>query len=135
MTTANVLKMAERDGVRVRLGASGNLKASGPREALARWLPELKAMKAAIFATINDDCARCFICGQPGLSWASVRRAKKALGIKAHKEALRDGWSWSLSKGLSISEEAQPFALSPFGRFEPLRDNPNSNSLGEEIEF
>ena len=70
-----------------------------------------------------------------GLSWASVRRAKKALGIKAHKEALRDGWSWSLSKGLSIPEEAQPFALSPFGRFEPLRNNPNSNSLGEEIEF
>jgi putative DNA primase/helicase len=72
-----------------------------------------------------------------GLSWASVRRAKKALGIKAHKEALRDGWSWSLSggKGLSIPEEAQPFALSPFGRFEPLRDNPNSNNLGEEIEF
>jgi hypothetical protein len=70
-----------------------------------------------------------------GLSWASVRRAKKALGIKAHKEALRDGWSWRLSKGPSIPEEAQPFALSPFGRFEPLRDNPSSNSLGEEIEF
>ena len=73
MTTANVLKMAERDGVRVRLGASGNLKASGPREALARWLPELKAMKAAIFATINDDCARCFICGQPAPFGFGVR--------------------------------------------------------------
>jgi putative DNA primase/helicase len=70
-----------------------------------------------------------------GLSWASVRRAKKALGIKAQKESLRDGWSWSLPKGLNISEEAQPFEVSPFGCFEPLRDNPNSNSLGEEIEF
>ena len=70
-----------------------------------------------------------------GLSWASVRRAKKALGIKPHKESLRDGWSWSLPKGLSIFEEAQPFGVSPFGCFEPLRDNSNSNSLGEEVEF
>jgi RecA-family ATPase len=70
-----------------------------------------------------------------GLSWASVRRAKKALGIKPHKGSLRDGWSWSLPKGLSIPEEAQPFAVSPFGCFEPLRGNSKAISQGEEIEF
>ena len=63
--TASILEMAERDGVRVRLGASGNVKASGPREALVRWLPELKARKPAILTAVNDSERRCFICGQP----------------------------------------------------------------------
>jgi hypothetical protein len=53
---ASVFKMPEGGGVRVRLGASGNLKPSGAREALVRWLPELKA---------RDSERRCFVCGQP----------------------------------------------------------------------
>jgi hypothetical protein len=65
--------MAERDGVRVRLGASGNLKASGPREALVRWLPELKAMKAAILAAVDDSERRCFVCGQSARFGFGVR--------------------------------------------------------------
>jgi hypothetical protein len=71
--TASILEMAERDGVRVRLGASGNLKASGPREALVRWLPELKAMKPAILAAVNDSERRCFVCGQPARFGFGVR--------------------------------------------------------------
>jgi hypothetical protein len=63
LTAASFLELAERDGVRVTLAASGAPKASGPRDALARWLPELKAMKPAILSAISD-ARRCFVCGQ-----------------------------------------------------------------------
>ena len=59
--------MAGRDGVRVGFSSSGGLKASGPRDALAKWLPELKAMKPAIAAAVaqvNDAAHRCRVCGQ-----------------------------------------------------------------------
>jgi hypothetical protein len=65
LTAASLLDLAARDGVRVTLAASGALRALGPREALARWLLELKAMKPAIFATVNDAERRCVVCGQP----------------------------------------------------------------------
>ena len=68
MTAANLLELAARDGVQIRLAPSGNLKASGPPDALAKWLPELKAMKPAIAAAVaqvNDAARRCDVCGQP----------------------------------------------------------------------
>ena len=68
MTAANLLELAARDGVQIRFAPSGNLKASGPRDALAKWLPELKAMKPAIAAAVaqvSDAAHRCDVCGQP----------------------------------------------------------------------
>jgi hypothetical protein len=59
--------MAERDGVRVGFSSSGGLKAFGPRNALAKWLPELRAMKPAIAAAVaqvSDAAHRCGVCGQ-----------------------------------------------------------------------
>ena len=62
MTATTLLEMAQRDGVRLEFSPSGGLKASGPRDALAKWLPELKAMKPAIAAAaaqVNDAAHRC----------------------------------------------------------------------------
>jgi hypothetical protein len=73
LTAPSVLELAARDGVQVRLAASGNLKASGPSEALARWLPELRAMKPAILSMIHNDQRRCFVCGQPASFGFGVR--------------------------------------------------------------
>jgi hypothetical protein len=67
MTATTLLEMAERDGVRVGFSQSGGLKVSGPRDALAKWLPELRAMKPAIAAAVAKVCdaaRRCGVCGR-----------------------------------------------------------------------
>jgi hypothetical protein len=54
-----------------------------------------------------------------GLSWATVRRAQKALGIKPSKDGFRAGWSWSLPpKMLKSDQDAHPQEV---GAFEHLR--------------
>jgi hypothetical protein len=67
LTATTLLETAERDDVRVGFSRSGGLKASGPRDALAKWLPELRAMKPAIAAAVaqaSDAARRCDVCGQ-----------------------------------------------------------------------
>lgn len=61
---------------------------------------------------------------QAGLSWATIKRAKKSLGIEAHKDGMNGKWSWSLPpKGLKNTEGAHTNSMSPFGKNEPLREN------------
>ncbi|MEW8548587.1 MAG: AAA family ATPase [Candidatus Thiodiazotropha sp.] len=60
---------------------------------------------------------------QAGLSWATIKRAKKSLGIEANKDGMDGKWSWSLPpKGLKKPEEAHTNCMGPFGGNEPLRD-------------
>ena len=59
-----------------------------------------------------------------GHAWPTVRRAQKALGIEAHKEAMKGPWLWQLpTKMLNSSEDAQEKTLSTFGGNEHLRQN------------
>jgi putative DNA primase/helicase len=51
-------------------------------------------------------------------SWATVRRAKKALGV----QGLDDCWVWQLPNMLTHPEEAHLSGVSTFGRGEHLRD-------------
>jgi hypothetical protein len=53
-----------------------NYAPSGPRDALAKWPPELKAMKPAIAAAaaqVNDAAHRCGVCGQVAHFGCDVR--------------------------------------------------------------
>jgi putative DNA primase/helicase len=51
-----------------------------------------------------------------GHSEATLRRAKRRLGVRADKVAMRGGWSWSLPpKMLTESEDAQGVGVSTFG--------------------
>jgi hypothetical protein len=58
LTAMALLEMVRRDGVQVGLSTGGRLKASGPRAALDKWLPELKARRPdieAVLAPVSDD--------------------------------------------------------------------------------
>jgi hypothetical protein len=70
-----------------------------------------------------------------GHAWATVRRAKKALGVVARKASMAAGWDWNLPKALTNPEEAQAFGVSPFEDFEPLREKSKAPGLDEEVEF
>jgi putative DNA primase/helicase len=67
-----------------------------------------------------------------GHSWATVRRAKDALRVEAHKTGFGDEWAWSLPKALTSSEDAQQKGMSAFGPSEHLR---GQGSLVHEVEF
>lgn len=58
-----------------------------------------------------------------GHSWATIKRAKKALQILANKMGLKEGWVWILPpKALKLSEEAHTKDVSAFAENEPLRE-------------
>ena len=69
-----------------------------------------------------------------GYSWTTIRRAKKALGIKPSKEGMKGGWIWQMpgreatkailenAKMLKNPEDAQQKEVSTFGEIEHLRD-------------
>ena len=58
------------------------------------------------------------------LSWSTVKRAKARLGIKAEKDGMDGGWSWSLPRrGSNLSEEDHVLNVSPFVPDEPLRQD------------
>lgn len=71
-----------------------------------------------------------------GYSWATIRRAKKSLGIEPVKEGMKAGWVWRMprqeaaraildnTKMLKISEYAQQKEVRIFGEIEHLRSDP-----------
>ena len=64
------------------------------------------------------------------LSWSTVKRAKARLGIKAEKDGMDGGWSWSLPRrGSNLSEEDHVLNMSPFVPDEPLRQDAISDEL------
>ncbi|SDG72190.1 AAA family ATPase [Propionivibrio dicarboxylicus] len=78
-----------------------------------------------------------------GYSWATIRRAQKALGIEPAKEGMKAGWVWRMpgqgavktvlenAKMLNNAEDAQQKVVSTFGKIEHLR-----NELGAvEVEI
>ena len=67
-----------------------------------------------------------------GYSWATIRRAQKALGIEPTKTGMKGGWVWTLPRRCSEEpEDAQQKVVSLFGNTEHLRDE----SDDVEVEF
>ena len=56
-----------------------------------------------------------------GHCWATIRRAKEALRVEAHKTGFGEVWEWRLPKVLTDSEDAHQDEVSAFGRSEHLR--------------
>ncbi|SEM81438.1 AAA domain-containing protein [Nitrosospira multiformis] len=68
-------------------------------------------------------------CKGAGYSVATLRRAKKRLGIRSKKDGLKGGWYWSLPD--PNSEDAHQNSVSTFGKFEHLRDNSSTSEQTE----
>lgn len=104
----------EADGGALREGREflNDLLANGPVSA--------KAVKAA--AT------------EAGISFATVRRAKKAVGVVTEKMAMNGGWNWKIQRRRSSNtEDAHQNSLSTFDKFEHLRESENDFDVMSEV--
>lgn len=71
-----------------------------------------------------------------GYSWATIRRAQKALGVEPAKEGMKAGWIWRMpeqraaktilknAKTLKNAEDAQHREVSTFGEIEQIQEVP-----------
>ena len=74
-----------------------------------------------------------------GLSWATIRRAKEALGAEARKTGMDGGWEWALPPRCSRNpEDAQQNNVGTFDKVEHLHSDGvpllSNITLGEEID-
>jgi putative DNA primase/helicase len=111
--------------------ATGDGKGSTVADA-QRFLADLLADGPLPVKTIRTDADGA------GYSWATIRRAKKALGVEAVKDGMKGGWLWQMpgqeaakailenAKMLKNAEDAQQKEVSTFGEIEHLRDDPGA---------
>ena len=64
MTPAEVIRRASLDGVSLSVSPGGNVKASGNKEALARWLPLIRESKAGVVDLLAELTALVRLCGE-----------------------------------------------------------------------
>ena len=112
--------------------ATGDDGEGGTLADAKRFLADLLADGPLPTKTIKADADGA------GYSWATIRRAQKALGIEPAKEGMKAGWVWRMpgqgaakailenAKMLKGVEDAQQKEVSTFGEIERLRNDPST---------
>lgn len=100
--------------------ATGDDDAGGTLAEAKRFLADLLADGPVPSKNIKADADGA------GYSWATIRRAQKALGLEAVKDGMKGGWTWRLpaqesAKVLKNPEDAQQKEVGTFGKPEHLR--------------
>jgi putative DNA primase/helicase len=71
---------------------------------------------------------------EAGISFATVKRAKKAIGVVAKKTAMNGGWVWKIQRrGSSNDEGAHQNNVSTFDKVEHLRESENDSDVMSEV--
>jgi putative DNA primase/helicase len=99
-----------------------------PREEGMEILRELLASGPMLAAKIKAEVT------DAGLSWMTVKRAKKLLGVRTYKLGMTDGWLWELPRGSKSPEGAHFQNGAPSGKVEPLRACAHCNQPGVLLE-
>jgi putative DNA primase/helicase len=99
-----------------------------PREEGMEFLRELLASGPMLAAKIKAEVT------DAGLSWMTVKRAKKLLGVRTYKLGMTDGWLWELPRGSKSPEGAHFQNGAPSGKVEPLRACAHCNQPGVLLE-
>jgi putative DNA primase/helicase len=108
--------------------ATGDDGEGGTLGEAKRFLADLLADGPAPVKAIKADADGA------GYSWATIRRARSALGIESEKEGMKGGWVWRMpdreaakaipqnAKVPKNAEDAQQIEVSAFGKIEHLQN-------------
>ena len=103
-----------------------NPEERGALDDAKEFLEELLADSSMPGTTVREAATKA------GHAWATVRRAKTALGISSEKQGMKGPWVWQLpAKVLTDPEDAHPSEVSAFGENEHLRETDDDVQVTE----
>lgn len=115
ISASRVLWGGAVEGTARELLADADAEAGGEQRDAADWLRERLADGPVDSNEVKRDGEAS------GISWATLRRAKKRIGAESSKNGMTGGWYWYLPKVLKGAEDAHPKKVSTFGEREHLR--------------